>query len=98
MKLSVSFPKTLFRYWSSKALQRGVECCIDEAKLSLSLNLTLVSVDSSLTQRKRANWTVRSLEASGKGIVAHIKRRTDITASSALKVRGCGLVLVAVLV
>ncbi len=86
--MSVSFPKTLFRYWSSRALQRGVECYIDEAKLSLSLNLTLLDVSSGLIQRKRANWTIRNLDASAMGIIAHIKNRTDISTNSALKVRG----------
>jgi len=55
--------------------------------LSLNLNLTLVALDSGLTQRKRANWTVQTLDARAKGIVARIKSRTDIVTNSALRVK-----------
>ena len=86
VNLSVSFPKTLFRYWSSRALQRGVECSLQGADLSLSLNLALVTVDSALIQRQRANWTVRSFSGCGKEILARIKRRTDLAEASTMKV------------
>lgn len=77
VKVSVSFPKTIFRYWSSKALQRGVECSLDAAKLSLSFNLTLVPVESNLIQRHRANWTITSFSGCGLGIKADIKKSVD---------------------
>ena len=88
VKISVSFPKTLFCYWSSRACQRGVECSLDKAELSIDLTLTLVPVDSNLIQRHRANWTITSFSGCGQGISAHIKRsiECDLTEASALKV------------
>lgn len=89
VKFSVSFPKTVFRYWSSQAEVKGVECSIEKAELSLSFNLALLPVDSDLIQRHRANWTVSSFSGCGQGINAHIKRSMDpqdLTEASAMKV------------
>lgn len=89
VKMSVSFPKTVFRYWSSQAVQRGVECSLDRADLSISLTLTLHPMDSDLIQRHRANWAITSFSGCGQGISAHIKQSAepqDLTEASAMKV------------
>lgn len=85
----MSLPKTVFRYWSSRAVQRGVECKVDKVDLSISLNLSLIPVDSNLNRRHRANWNICSFSGCGQGISAHIKigaETQELTEASALKV------------
>lgn len=86
VKFSLSVPKVMSHYWSSRARQRGVECTLERAELSLSLNLSLVPVTSDLIQRHRANWTISSLSGCGQGIKARIKQKTEPTEAGA-KVR-----------
>ena len=75
LKMSVSFPKSVGRYWSSKAKQQGIHCCIDEASFSIDYQLKLVPVESNLIQRPKADWTIRSCNGEVKGITAHVERK-----------------------
>ena len=78
VSLSVSFPKSVLHYWSSKGHQRGVRCTIDGATFSINYQLKLVPHDSGLIQRPRANWMIIDCSGSVKNILAYVKRKTEV--------------------
>ena len=75
--MSVSFPETSFHYWSSGEQQRGVECSLQGADLAINYLLKLVPLESGLTQRPRANWTVVSCRGKVGDLVSYVKQRSE---------------------
>ncbi len=86
----MSFPETSLHYWSSVEEQRGVECSLQGANLVINYLLKLVPLESGLTQRPRANWTVVSCRGKVGDLVSYVKQRPerkDLDLVSYLKIK-----------
>jgi len=70
----VSFPRTVLHYWSSAALQRGVECTLEQASFAVNYLLKLIPRDSGLKQRALANWTIVSCQGKIGSLEAFVKQ------------------------
>lgn len=78
VSLTVSFPRSVLHYWSSKAHRRGIRCSIKEANFSINYQLSLVPYDSGLIQRPRANWTIINCSGNVKNILTYVKTKIEV--------------------
>ncbi|KAL5477873.1 hypothetical protein EMCRGX_G024726 [Ephydatia muelleri] len=68
LSFSISVPRFKVIYWSSVALQEGVECTLQEARFDLAYHLKLVPFSDGLQRRERASWAIQSCHGSMKNL------------------------------
>ena len=68
LSFSISVPRFKIIYWSSVALQEGVECTLQEARFDLAYHLKLVPFSDGLQRRERANWAIQNCHGNMKNL------------------------------